>query len=486
GEHVHLRSATLGREVIPRLTNAHDSKFGPAVYRFLSALQYQGAAAELTWTWGVLAHAPFLPRVVCGRLILSPARWFVTAEELRELDHDSPASRFKAIQAWRVRRHIPSVIFLSDGDNSLPLDLENPLSAESFAMLLRRRDSAVLVESFAGHGSITHAPEPGYLHHLVVPFIKSRREVKRVPQVGRESEKKANGRLSRRTFSPGSEYIYAKLYTGTETADRVLQNMLRPLVRIATKRGLIDRWFFVRYGDPEWHLRLRFHGKRRQLNSKFLPLLQAGVEKLIRRKLVWRFQLDTYEREVERYGGVKAIVLAEKLFHADSEMVLTIIEKLGRTEDEGSMRRWQLALYGTDRLLIDFGFDLNARAHFVKRARDAYATEHVVDKKFDRQLSEKFRGERQIVSHLLEADSHRDPYLKLVRRRSQAMSRIVRKLQLSAEEGSLTVSLEEFVLSCIHMNLNRLLISAHREHELVIYDFLMRLYESRIARARSK
>ncbi|HEV7396134.1 MAG TPA: lantibiotic dehydratase family protein, partial [Pyrinomonadaceae bacterium] len=46
GEHVHLRSATLGREVIPRLTNAHDSKFGPAVYRFLSALQYQGAAAE--------------------------------------------------------------------------------------------------------------------------------------------------------------------------------------------------------------------------------------------------------------------------------------------------------------------------------------------------------------------------------------------------------------------------------------------------------
>ena len=38
----------------------------------------------------------------------------------------------------------------------------------------------------------------------------------------------------------------------------------------------------------------------------------------------WQVQLDTYEREVERYGGPEGIELAEQLFHADSEAVLAI------------------------------------------------------------------------------------------------------------------------------------------------------------------
>ena len=42
---------------------------------------------------------------------------------------------------------------------------------------------------------------------------------------------------------------------------------------------------------------------------------------------LWRLQLDTYEREVERYGGPEGMVLAERLFQADSEAVLEIVEQ---------------------------------------------------------------------------------------------------------------------------------------------------------------
>src|SRR5262249_32256171 len=42
-----LRSGRLGKRVIPRLTSAHNFHLSQGIYRFLCALQSQGAAGEL-------------------------------------------------------------------------------------------------------------------------------------------------------------------------------------------------------------------------------------------------------------------------------------------------------------------------------------------------------------------------------------------------------------------------------------------------------
>src|SRR5262249_42838039 len=47
GERVVLRSARLGREVLPRLSTAHNFGTQPGVYRFLCQLQEQGVASAL-------------------------------------------------------------------------------------------------------------------------------------------------------------------------------------------------------------------------------------------------------------------------------------------------------------------------------------------------------------------------------------------------------------------------------------------------------
>jgi hypothetical protein len=60
---------------------------------------------------------------------------------------------------------------------------------------------------------------------------------------------------------------------------------------------------------------------------------------------------------------------------------------------------------------------------------------------------------------------------------------IVDELRSCARAGRLTVPLPELAVSYLHMHANRLLRSAHRAQELVLYDFLARLYESRAARA---
>ncbi|HEU4533389.1 MAG TPA: lantibiotic dehydratase family protein, partial [Polyangiaceae bacterium] len=62
---VVLRSARLGREIVPRLTTAHrfDDRSNLTLYRFLASLQFEGITASLSWSWGPLASAEFLPRV---------------------------------------------------------------------------------------------------------------------------------------------------------------------------------------------------------------------------------------------------------------------------------------------------------------------------------------------------------------------------------------------------------------------------------------
>src|SRR6185295_823293 len=63
GNRIRLRSATTGREIIPRMTNAHNFAWGSlGMYKFLCMLQHQGWASP-GWDWGSLWSAPFLPRV---------------------------------------------------------------------------------------------------------------------------------------------------------------------------------------------------------------------------------------------------------------------------------------------------------------------------------------------------------------------------------------------------------------------------------------
>ena len=70
GPRIVLRSARLGKEIIPRMTNAHNYGLRSlGMYRFLCALQTEGIAVGLGFNWGALDSAPFLPRVISGRTV---------------------------------------------------------------------------------------------------------------------------------------------------------------------------------------------------------------------------------------------------------------------------------------------------------------------------------------------------------------------------------------------------------------------------------
>jgi thiopeptide-type bacteriocin biosynthesis protein len=476
---VVLRSVSLGREVVPRLTNAHNFTSGAlGPYRFLASLQGQDLR-PLFFSLGPLAQLPYVPRIRIGRAVLREASWTLRKAELDPVTGATGVARMRALAQLRASARLPRWICVEDNDNVLPVDLDNVLAVDSFAQLVKPRSGVTLTELWPAPAELAvHGSDGRYANEIVVPFVRIPAGERRTPPGSPRAAP------VRRTFAPGSEWLYAKLYTGHATADQILGEVIAPLVH-----G-VPAWFFLRYSDPNWHVRFRVRGEPGWLYGEVLPKLAAQTRAMLDDGRMWRLQLDTYEREIERYGGPAGIELSEQLFCADSACVIDILGMLAG--DAGSDARWRLALRAIDQLLEDLGFELAQRLAIMQRARDSFAREHRVDSSvgFQRGLGDKYRKERVALEALLDragdADSDLSPGLERLAARSAANAPIVAELRAAEQRGALTHTLAELAPSYIHMHVNRLIRSAQRAHELVLYDLLVRLYESKVARAKQK
>ncbi|WP_394835754.1 lantibiotic dehydratase [Pendulispora rubella] len=472
---VRLRSVKLGQEVIPRLSSAHNHQAASlAMYRFLCALQYEGTASGLRWSWGPLASAPFLPRVRRGRAILSLATWTIETKELERAAREGALRRDLGLPRWT------SVV---DHDRVLPLDLEQPHAVTQLLALARGSDTIRLQELYPDPERMCATGTDGrYTHEIVIPLARTQpSSPKHVLVPSPDTE---------RTFPPGSAWLYAKIYTGPATSDRVLRTAIAPLVREGLEAKWIDGWFFIRYADPEPHVRVRFRGEPQRLLGDVWPRLHARLAPLLASGTVVRIQLDTYERETERYGGAQGILVAERIFEADSVAALALLEALGGDADA----RWRAALYGMHTLLEDTRIDDTSRRELSARGREAFATEHRLDAAARRSLGARYRTERAAVERLLagafdgdeayEAYEKWEPVLAIFRARSLALVPQFARLRELCDAGALQTPLEDILQSFIHMHVNRVIRDNPRAHEMVLYDFLFRAYDSAAARSR--
>lgn len=276
-----------------------------------------------------------------------------------------------------------------------------------------------------------------------------------------------------RHFVIGSEWLYFKLYGGVKVADKVLTNCIRPLCEALQAKALIQKWFFIRYADPEPHLRLRLHLTDTHSIGEVIGLVHQYLQPALASHYVWKIQTDTYQRELERYG-FEAIAQAEELFYHDSEAVVAFLE-----QTEGDAReelRWRWGMQSIDALLDSFELDSQRKLDLLKTLRNSFAKEFNLDMPLKQQLDKKYRLHRTALQPLLAQDlSVNGELLSGILLTKSAHIRPLAH-QLSATYPPSKVAY--WLSSYIHMMLNRLIPSQQRLHELVMYDFLCRYYQS--------
>jgi thiopeptide-type bacteriocin biosynthesis protein len=348
-----------------QVTEGHmlNPKAAPAVGAFLALMRHAGRPVLTAFTWGSAAQLPRLPRVEAGRVVLSPATWRPPFGE-GGLD---PAGRERfgpALQSWRADWEMPRWVFAGEGDHRLLIDLDDHDQVELLRGLARSRHGGaglVLQEALPGVDS-AWLPGPGgrFLVELAVPLARR--------SASRDGSQRANARppaelapqaRAARTRAPGSDWLFAKLYAGGAVAEQLIGLSLTAFAGDVLAAELAHDWFFIRYRDPRPHVRLRFRGNPERLTGELTARLYAWVAELIDRGACQSLAVDTYERELERYGGERGMEVAEAVFGVDSRAVADLV----RLDVSGGItaQRELLSVLTLDRLLEGLGLDAAAR-----------------------------------------------------------------------------------------------------------------------------
>ncbi|QOG02314.1 thiopeptide-type bacteriocin biosynthesis protein [Flavobacterium sp. MDT1-60] len=275
-----------------------------------------------------------------------------------------------------------------------------------------------------------------------------------------------------RNFFIGSKWLYYKIYTGTKTADLILVEKLQPIIEELKRNNSIQKWFFIRYNDPDQHIRIRFYCDNPEnifiVISKLLPILNS----LLHQNIIWKVQTDTYQRELERYGN-KTMEESETLFFNNSEMMLNYLF-LKRSFKNNEME-FLFSFILIDSFLNAFSLDNIHKLKLMNNLQTSFKKAFNTDKAFKKEIDNHFRESSKEIHYFLCGKAIKDypEVYKIINENLNQNSKTILTIK-----NKLEIELDDFLSSHIHMMLNRQYTSKQRMYELIIYDHLYKYYKT--------
>jgi thiopeptide-type bacteriocin biosynthesis protein len=256
--------------------------------------------------------------------------------------------------------------------------------------------------------------------------------------------------------------LYAVLEALPESHDRLLLELIAPVVRELRSDESLHSLFFVRYADPTWQLRFRVLGHPVWIDDVVRPLIERAIRPFSESGLLRGVEYGEYAREWERYGGLRGMELAEQMFLHDSVACLELLEAEARGLLGKSRREYSLVF--TERFLDLFGFDGSQRRQFYLEGH-AWAFRDGVFREDDRpRLERQYAGVRDGLRDSLRDPRTEDPAIvfggpepaRIVASCLAAMRPVAEELLAAHAEGSIHQGLVYLAWSYAHLHCNRL------------------------------
>jgi len=423
----------------------------------------------------------YTPRVTYGKIIIRPETWQISKGilSLEGAKKDDNKNAFDQVfSEHRITWKIPKFVFMNEGDNRLLLDLDNHAHRNEIYKAIKKDSSFPVKLTELGCGFEDYASVDANCNHyvteIVVPFVLAEdnrngtinaKDDKEVTK-GTDAEASKNSEIFK-TFSnisanrmklnrnklmllPGDDrWLYYKLYGCSKRQDELIVVAHNSLEKIVTM-GVAQKYFFIRYSDPEPHLRIRVQ----PVDKKTLELfayISRWIDNLYADGIISRAVSDSYIRETERYGGPDLIEHVEDYFYSDSKLVMNLLTK--------------------HRFGVRFNEDIIG-VSFIISVLEAFGLsieeqEVVLNSQSDNKLYRKeFQDNRKMF--MCAADSSDDWFeirmltqdsevYNLINANSQELKKLAETIYNSDQQGELTNSIKGIAMSVIHMFCNRLM-----------------------------
>jgi len=461
GKELVLVHQSTGKRIIPRLPTAFNYYHNDMpLFRFLCDLQHQSIKSNLNFDPEKLFPGlDFYPRVAFNTVILSLARWHLRKEEIAALTQ-RPFS-ISNLRLFCNERGIPSLIAAGRGDQQLVFNLSNDDEAIFFLESLHDTANSVITEQLLPKDYQLKG-RASYSAQYVATIINKKRVYFPLDENQLISDKSVV-----RDFPPGTEWIYVKIYCTPQSADYILLDVLLPW--IIQNSSTIISWFFVRFHDPDSHLRVRVLVPLPEVGS-----IQSDLQSLLTSidviRLVQRVYFDTYQREIERYTPT-FIAQIESIFHLGSETVANVLIE-HRNNADGEHLLWPiLHCYGM--LNVFLADRENEFVPLCEQMADLFFREHGGEKKLKVSMDKRFRELRPAFEEAIKSQL---PDQILNERLSTAISEL--SDACNGLEGAVR---RKLIADIVHMQVNRIFITDQRRFETFIWHCIGKLARSKAA-----
>jgi len=470
-----LYSSQVGSMIHPRIGSSYNHRLAThPVYRIIAAIQADEDTLSRIWTWGYQRYRQWTPRVTFREMILCPASWKLGRAHIQQLtaiDADDNTA-YKFLDQLKSDLQLPRYIAAGLGDQKLLFDLESPRSRQMFFNSIKRKPAMRLFEAFL--------PRDEHVAELVIPFRPVGRSSPQTPpsSLGVSAPIVATSQ-DREELS--QRWVSIEIPASLPDMDNMIVQCSLVVDRLI-REGHAKRWFFVRYNDPDYHLRLRIEvaAKDAALRSKVVGSIIEELSDFPSSGVRMGLRVVPYMPEFQRYGGMALIDSAHEVFWRDSELVAANIgaevEMYDETSPDTARRQLASCLF-VDSLLARLGLSIDERRK-TARALTSLLSQDLPES--ERALShEEYRRWRpSLLPVLLHEDSDvlvRSQFLA-IRLTALRMAPALIKYHRRVVDLYGPVKWLEVLSSLMHMHVNRASVEDWRRCEYIVMKLLSRAY----------
>lgn len=471
-----LLSKKHGCEIVPKLTSAHNyNRHTSPAYQLLSELQYQNMVPSISLNLGDLNYmSNFIPRVQCGRVVLSRAKWVFTPDEISFFYHTSDYS--KPISDFRIKWRMPRFVHYINKNSEVFLDWDNPMLVSQFVNAIAKFKEITFFEfPIDPNDSLVVDAQGGPVINQFIAFAENLE--RKNPVMDHKTVKRliSDAGVPNKIF-PGNDWLYLKVYCSVSYSDKILAQFISLELESLRKDDLVDKFFFLRYSDPLNHLRLRFKCKNSAAVTEVMGRISSLLNEYQQKDIVHKVSIDTYSREMQRYEQ-EHIVFCESVFEASSDFWLRYLSIC-----QGASEYYLpiIFLSSLHHLLMGIGIDGAERMRTLADISKGYEHEFGVsdNKELQKLVNNSEKQHRKVLEDVLDGKSgnlFENPEYRAIAR-LQAMlqdrvSEIIGEYVINKEQ------LFKILPSLMHMHAIRAFKTRPRENELFAYSLLYAYYK---------
>ncbi len=340
GNNLFIYSKSLSKKVIVKSNNRLNYMLCGNIYRFLLEISIMNKRNVVSDFYDYIKNTfkklDFTPRIKYDKCVVYPKTWRINRRNLniKELKI-SKEEFYKKIKAYCDKWNVDKLVYLIESDNRLLLNLDNMSHVgELYNTVIAKNAANTYICEIERdiYDRIAKSDDKKFFAEIVAPL-----SIKKELNSNNDSidykfinnivnSEKCFEIESNRVFVPFDEWISLKLYSSKNRFEDFIGLYILPFCEELIKKGYIQKFFYLRYADPNTHIRLRFKISHNYEVNELIACIKDWLSKLYEEGLINEVCIDTYKRETERYGGLEAISYAESIFFMDSIFCASFLE----------------------------------------------------------------------------------------------------------------------------------------------------------------